>query len=78
MKSNTPYTTSDDLYRSRLDQMINLRHELVILANQIDWQHIDNQLIPLYSSTGRPAISSRLMVGLHLLKQIHKLPNDAV
>ena len=78
MKSNTPGTTSDDLFRSRLDQMINLRHELVILADRIDWRHLDNQLIPLYSSTGRPAISSRLMVGLHLLKQIHNLSDEAV
>lgn len=78
MKSNTPDTMSDDLFRSRLDQMINLRHELVILADRIDWQHLDNQLIPLYSSTGRPAIPSRLMVGLHLLKQIHNLSDEAV
>ena len=31
-------TGSSDLFRARLDQIINLKHELVQLAAKIDWQ----------------------------------------
>ena len=30
-------TGSNDLFRARLDQIINLKHELVLLAGKIDW-----------------------------------------
>jgi len=32
---------SNDLFRARLDQIINLKHELVLLAGKIDWDWID-------------------------------------
>ena len=35
-KKNKP-TTAVDLFRSRLDQIINLKHELAQLAGKIDW-----------------------------------------
>ncbi len=78
MKTKHPEISSDDLFRSRLDQMINMRHELVLLADRLDWEHLNNQLEPLYASTGRPSIPSRLMIGLHLLKQIHNLSDESV
>ena len=31
----------EDLFRSRLDQIINMRHELVRLGEEIDWAWID-------------------------------------
>ena len=33
---NPEKSGSDDLFRSRLDQIINMRHELVRLADEID------------------------------------------
>ena len=30
-------TGSNDLFRARLDQIINMRHELVQLASRMDW-----------------------------------------
>lgn len=78
MKSNTPNTPSDDLFRSRLDQIINMRHELVLLSDRIDWTSLDNQMEPLFSLTGRPAIPSRMMIGLHLLKQMFSLSDEEV
>jgi hypothetical protein len=30
-------TGSNDLFRARLDQIINLKHELVQLAGKVDW-----------------------------------------
>jgi len=78
MKGNRPESESDDLFRSRLDQIINLRHELVLLADRIDWSSFDVQLEPFYSHTGRPAVPHRLMVGLHLLKQMYQLSDETV
>jgi IS5 family transposase len=42
-------TGSGDLFRARLDQIINMRHELVQLAGKIDWEFIDGEIAPLYS-----------------------------
>ncbi len=78
MKSNSPETASDDLFRARLDQIINMRHELVLLAEHINWESLNNEMEPLYSHTGRPAIPGRLMVGLHLLKQMYSLSDEEV
>jgi hypothetical protein len=36
-------TGSADLFRVRLDQIINMRHELVQLAGKIDWDFIDGE-----------------------------------
>jgi IS5 family transposase len=62
---------SGDLFRARLDQIINLRHELVRLADEIDWAWIDDQLAELYREGGRPAVPTRFMVGLLFLKHIY-------
>jgi hypothetical protein len=37
-------TMSGDLFRARLDQIINLKHELVQLAGRIDWGWIDGEI----------------------------------
>ncbi len=68
----------DDLFRARLDQIINLHHELVQLADRIDWDWIDGELADLYHTDGRPAVPTRYMIGLLLLKQIYALSDEAV
>jgi IS5 family transposase len=35
---------TDDFFRNRLDQMIDLRHPLVVLANRMPWQGIEASL----------------------------------
>lgn len=55
-------TGSNDLFRARLDQIINLKHELVLLAGKIDWDWIDGEIAPLYSKKGRPGIETRFMI----------------
>ena len=52
-------TGSGDLFRARLDQIINMRHELVQLAGKIDWEFIDGEIAPLYSDGGRRASVNR-------------------
>lgn len=67
-----------DLFRSRLDQIINMKHELVGLAARIDWAWIDGEIAPLYSEKGRPGIETRFVVGLLLLKHIYALSDEGV
>lgn len=69
---------SSDLFRSRLDSIINPRHELVRLADAIDWQRFDTAFDPLFSDTGNPALPTRLMVGLQILKYMYGLSDPEV
>jgi transposase, IS5 family len=69
---------SSDLFRARLDQIINLKHELVQLAGKLDWDFIDGEIAPLYSDKGRPGIETRFVIGLLLLKHIYGLSDEGV
>jgi IS5 family transposase len=71
-------TGSGDLFRARLDQIINMKHELVQLAGKVDWDWIDGEIAPLYSENGRPGIETRFMIGLLLLKHIYGLSDEGV
>ena len=71
-------TGSSDLFRARLDQIINMRHELVQLAGKIDWEWLDREIAPLYSENGRPGIETRFVIGLLLLKHIFALSDEEV
>jgi IS5 family transposase len=71
-------TNDLDLYRSRLDQIINRRHELVQLSAKLDWSWIDGEIAPLFAEQGRPAVPTRFMVGLLLLKHIYGLSDEQV
>ena len=44
-----------DFFRSRLDQMIDLRHPLAVLANRLPWTDIEVSLAPLLARQARPA-----------------------
>ncbi len=67
----------DDLFRSRLDQMINMRHELPRLAGLIDWPLIETKLGDMYTDApGQPPLPTRLMAGLALLKHMHNLSDE--
>jgi len=71
-------TGSGDLFRARLDQIINMKHELVQLADKIDWDFLDGETAPLYSHKGRPGIETRFIIGLLLLKYIYGLSDEGV
>ena len=68
----------DDLFRSRLEAIIDARHPLVQLAGLIDWARFDAAFGSLYAETGRPGLPTRLMVGLHLLKHMKGLSDEEV
>ncbi len=66
----------DDLFRARLDQIINMKHELVVLANRIDWAWIDEQVAGCFSAHGRPAEPVRFMIGMFFLKHTYGLSDE--
>lgn len=74
----TEKSGSGDLFRARLDQIIDMGHELVRLAEAIDWEWIDGALAERFSDRGRPATETRFMVGLLLLKHIYALSDEGV
>ena len=71
-------SATDDLFRARLDQIIDMRHELVRLADAIDWDWLDEEIAGRFSDDGRPATESRFMIGVLLLKHIHALSDEYV
>ncbi len=68
----------DDLFRARLDQIINMKHELVVLAGKIDWTWLDEKLADCFSNQGRPAEPVRFMIGMFLLKHTYALSDEQV
>jgi IS5 family transposase len=40
---------TDDFFRARLDQMIDLRHPLEVLATRMPWAQIEASLAPLFA-----------------------------
>lgn len=67
-----------DLFRSRLSQIISLDHELAQLAGELDWAWIEHELRGYYSDEGRPSVPIRTMVGLLLLKQMYNHSDESV
>jgi len=73
-----PNARHDDLFRARLDQIINMGHELVVLADKIDWSWLDAELAESFSDRGRPAEPVRFMLGMFLLKHTYGLSDEQV
>ena len=70
---------SSDLFRTRLDNLLDQRHELYRLADLIDWHGFDAAFGELYCpDNGCPAKATRLMVGLQYLKHLYGLSDDEV
>jgi len=44
---------TDDFFRSRLDQMIDLRHPLAVLAHRLPWGRIETALTPYFERKNR-------------------------
>ena len=44
---------TDDFFRARLDQMIDLRHPLAVLANRMPWAQIEATLSPAFARRDR-------------------------
>jgi IS5 family transposase len=70
-------TGEQDLFRARLDQIINMQHELAKLAKAIDWRFIEEKCGEVYSDgPGMPPLPTRLMAGLAILKHTFDLSDE--
>jgi len=67
-----------DLFKPLLKDFINLNHELILLADKIDWNYFEKEFSSLYSNTGKPAMPIRLMVGSLMLKRIYNLGDETL
>ena len=68
-----------DLFRARLDQIIDMEHALVRLARTIDWGFLETTFGAVYEAgAGRPPLPTRLMAGLAILKHTYNLSDEVV
>ena len=78
MKGKSPIRNTPELFRPMLNSFIDEKHELVLLAERIDWQYFEEEFGRLYSTKGRPGKPIRLMVGCLLLKQMYNLGDETI
>jgi len=72
-------TGQTDLFKARLDQIIDMGHELVRLALTIDWAFLETSFGAAYSDVpGQPPLATRLMAGLSILKHTFNLSDEAL
>jgi transposase, IS5 family len=67
----------NDLFKARLDQIVDLGHPLARLAATIDWRFLEERFGAVYSDKpGQPPLPTRLMAGLSILKHTHDLSDE--
>jgi IS5 family transposase len=68
-----------DMFRSRLDQIINLDNPTARLARAIEWRFLEERFGSVYADgPGQPPLPTRLMAGLAILKHMHNLSDEAL
>src|SRR5215208_3261961 len=72
-------TGQTDLFRARLDQIVDLNHPLVKLSGAIDWTFLEMHFGVVYDDDpGRPPLPTRLMAGLSILKHMHDRSDEVL
>lgn len=73
----TEHTPQQDFLQPELSDIIDMRHELVLLGNRIDWASCEARFGELYDDgRGRPGLPIRMMVGLHFIKHLYQLSDE--
>lgn len=78
MEGKTANPNQQNFLYPNLINQLNPRNALLQLSLQIPWGYFEESFSPLYSHTGRPAKSIRLMVGLCILKQVENLSDEVL
>ena len=69
----------NDLFKARLDQIVDLNHPLAKLARTVDWRFLEERFGAVYSDgSGQPPLPTRLMAGLAILKHMHDLSDEVL
>src|SRR5450631_1994182 len=72
-------TGEQDLFRSRLDQIIDMNHPLARLARTVDWGFLEGRFGEVYTDDpGHPPLPTRLMAGLAILKHTYDLSDEVL
>jgi len=70
---------SNDLFRQRLDELVNPRHPLAQLAQHVDWSVFGHEWTGFFPShRDRPATRPRLVAGLLYLQHAFALSDEEV
>ena len=68
-----------DMFRETLEAILDPRHALLELGRRIDWEKLDAACGATFiDQVGRPGLPTRLMAGLHILKHVKALSDEAV
>jgi IS5 family transposase len=68
-----------ELFRTPILEFADTDHPLVVLANKLDWQSLEEHFDNLYKQgPGQPPLRIRLVLGLHLIKYLDNLSDEAV
>ena len=69
----------NDLFKARLDQIVDMTHALAKLAQAVDWDFLEKSFGAVYADIpGRPPLPTRLMAGLAILKHMHNLSDEVL
>src|SRR6202030_4228592 len=72
-------TGEQDLFRSRLDQIIDMTHARGKLARTVDWRFLEDRFGEVYTDDpGHPPLPTRLMAGLAILKHTYDLSDEVL
>ena len=75
--SDSQKSGQSEMFNRRLDDLLDEAHELVKLASLIDWDMFDRQYDSHYHPNhGAPALPTRRMVALLLLKSMFDLSDE--
>ena len=77
--TNLKYRNQGELYPHRINQPDQPGTSAGALGADGKWERFDEAFTPLYDpGNGRPAIATRLMVGLYYLKHLYQLSDEDV
>jgi len=71
----------EDLFKNRLSNQLNPKHELLQLSKMIPWDSLCEEFEQIFDDkqvVGRPATPVRLVIGLLLLQHLHNLSDENV
>jgi transposase, IS5 family len=61
-----------------LKDLLNPAHPLYRLAGVVNWVQFERQFGQFYAEMGRPALATRLVIGLHYLKYLYNVSDEVV
>ena len=79
MKPSQISNRQDDLFQSRLSEILNPREPFFVLSHQLPWDYFEEEFSLLFSGyKGQPPKPIRLMVGLLMIQHMENLSDEAV